>query len=115
MEGRQIQTSDISTLARLLRLSSFAQNCADAIHRAQVDKPTYQEFIHGILSTEVEERQRRDLQRRMQQARLPRQCDLDRFDFNHSAGITKPQLRQLRELVCTTSSSWDPAEPARPT
>lgn len=99
MEGRQIQTSDISTLARLLRLSSFAQNCADAIHRAQVDKPTYQEFIHGILSTEVEERQRRDLQRRMQQARLPRQCDLDRFDFNHSAGITKPQLRQLRELV----------------
>ena len=30
---------------------------------------------------------------------MPRNCDLDRFDFNHSAGITKPQLKQLRELV----------------
>ena len=35
----------------------------------------------------------------MRQAKLPRNCDLDRFDFNHSAGITKPQLKQLRELV----------------
>ena len=99
MDGKQIQTGDISTLARILRLGGFAQNCADAIHKAQIDKPTYLEFIHGIRSAEVEDRQNRDLQRRMRQARLPRQCDLDRFDFNHSAGITKPQLRQLRELV----------------
>ncbi|MCF0195453.1 MAG: ATP-binding protein [Bacteroidaceae bacterium] len=96
---RQILCDDIVVLAKLLRLSNFAQSCPEAIHRAQIDRPTYLEFIHGILSTEVEERQKRDLQRRMQQAKLPRNCDLDRFDFNHSAGITKPQLRQLRELV----------------
>lgn len=35
----------------------------------------------------------------MKQAKLPRNCDLDNFDFNHSAGITKSQLHQLRELV----------------
>jgi DNA replication protein DnaC len=35
----------------------------------------------------------------MKQAKLPRNCDLDNFDFNHSAGITKSQLQQLRELV----------------
>ena len=32
MDGKQIQTGDISTLARILRLGGFAQNCADAIH-----------------------------------------------------------------------------------
>lgn len=94
-----IKCEDIIMLSKLLRLSNFAQNCADAIHRAQIDKPTYLEFIYDILSTEVEERQKRELLRRMHQAKLPRNCDLDGFDFNHSAGITKPQLKQLRELV----------------
>lgn len=95
----KISTEDISMLAKLLRLSNFSQSCAEVIHQAQIDKPTYMELIYKILSTEVEERQKRDLQRRMQQAKLPRQCNLDKFDFNHSAGITKPQLKQLRELV----------------
>ena len=53
----------------------------------------------AILQDEVSVRQQNDLQRRMKQAKLPRNCDLDNFDFNHSAGITKSQLHQLRELV----------------
>ena len=52
-----------------------------------------------ILKAETASRQQNDLVRRMRQAKLPRNCDLDRFDFNHSAGVTKPQLKQLRELV----------------
>ena len=52
-----------------------------------------------ILKDEVAVRQQNDLLRRMKQAKLPRNCDLDNFDFNHSAGITKSQLQQLRELV----------------
>ena len=97
--AKKLTTEQIAALARLLRLSNLASTCSDCIHRAQIDSPTYMEFLYDILSTEVSERQKRDLQRRMQQAKLPRQNDLDRFDFNHSAGITKPQLKQLRELV----------------
>ena len=57
------------------------------------------DFIMTILKAEVAVRQQNDLLRRMKQAKLPRNCDLDNFDFNHSAGITKSQLHQLRELV----------------
>ena len=57
------------------------------------------DFIMTILKDEVAVRQQNDLLRRMKQAKLPRNCDLDNFDFNHSAGITKSQLHQLRELV----------------
>ena len=32
---------------------------------------------------------------------LPKNCDLDYFDFNHSAGITKSQLQQMRALFIT--------------
>ena len=49
-----------------------------------------------ILKDEFAVRQQNDLLRRMKQAKLPRNCDLDDFDFNHSAGITKSQLHQLR-------------------
>lgn len=32
-------------------------------------------------------------------AHLPKGCKLDSFDFNHSNGISKPQLKELRELL----------------
>ncbi len=92
-------TEDIRVYAKALRLSNLRNNCADIIHKAQIEKPSYLDFLMGILQSEASARQQNDLVRRMRQAKLPRGCDLDRFDFNHSAGITKPQLKQLRELV----------------
>lgn len=90
---------DVRLYAKALRLSHLRNSCADLIHKAQIEKPSYMEFIMDILKDEVAVRQQNDLLRRMKQAKLPRNCDLDNFDFNHSAGITKPQLQQLRELV----------------
>lgn len=58
MNGNLI-TDDIRTYAKCLRLSNFAQNCSDYFHKAQIDKPTYQDFILNVLKTEVEERQKR--------------------------------------------------------
>lgn len=92
-------TEDIRVYAKALRLSNLRNSCADIIHKAQIEKPSYLDFLMDMLKSEVAARQKNDLVRRMRQAKLPRGCDLDRFDFNHSAGITKPQLKQLRELV----------------
>lgn len=92
-------TEDIRVYAKALRLSNLRNSCADIIHKAQIEKPSYLDFLMDMLKSEVSARQKNDLVRRMRQAKLPRGCDLDRFDFNHSAGITKPQLKQLRELV----------------
>ena len=98
-ETMKISTEDIRIYAKALRLSNLRNNCGDIIHKAQIDKPSYMDFIMDILKAETASRQQNDLVRRMRQAKLPRNCDLDRFDCNHSAGITKPQLKQLRELV----------------
>ena len=93
------EMEEIRQYAKALRLSNLRSNCADIIHRAQIDKPSYLTYTKVILKDEVDTRQKNDLLRRMRQAKLPKNCDLDRFDFNHSAGITKSQLQQLRELV----------------
>ena len=98
-ETMKISTEDIRIYAKALRLSNLRNNCGDIIHKAQIDKPSYMDFIMDILKAETASRQQNDLVRRIRQSKKPRNCDLDRFDFNHSAGITKPQLKQLRELV----------------
>lgn len=98
MNGNLI-TDDIRSYAKSLRLSNFAQNCSDYFHKAQIDKPTYQDFMLNVFKTEVEERQKKELQRRIKKAKLPLHSDLDAFDFNHSAGITRMQLGQLREMA----------------
>ena len=98
-ETMKISTEDIRIYAKALRLSNLRNNCGDIIHKAQIDKPSYMDFIMNILKAETASRQQNDLVRRMRQAKLPRNCDLDCFDFNHSAGVTKPQLKQLREHV----------------
>lgn len=93
------EMEEIRQYAKILRLSNVRSNCSDIIHKAQIDKPSYLTYTKAVLKDEVETRQRNDLLRRMRQAKLPKSCDLDRFDFNHSAGITKSQLQQMRELV----------------
>lgn len=102
MAAQVIQNAEMEEIrqyAKILRLSNVRSNCSDIIHNAQINKPTYLGYTRDVLKDEVETRQKNDLLRRMRQAKLPKNCDLDRFDFNHSAGITKSQLQQMRELV----------------
>ena len=77
-----ISTEEVRTYAKALRLSYLRNNCSSIIHNAQIENPTYLEFILDILKNEVATRQQNDLLRRMKQAKLPRHCDLDLFpDF----------------------------------
>lgn len=99
MATNNINTEDVRVYAKALRLGNLRNNCSEIIHQAQIDKPSYLDFILDILKVELDVRQQNELAKRMKQARLPRCCDLDQFDFNHSAGVTKTQLKQLRELV----------------
>ena len=114
-ETMKISTEDIRIYAKALRLSNLRNNCGDIIHKAQIDKPSYMDFIMNILKAETASRQQNDLVRRMRQAKLPRNCDLDCFDFNHSAGVTKPHNcgNSFGLTRCTISSLWAPPAPAR--
>ena len=98
MNGNLI-TDDIRTYAKCLRLSNFAQNCSDYFHKAQIGRF----HLSGLYTQRPQDRgggtPKRELQRRIKKAKLPRSSNLDSFDFNHSAGITRMQLGQLRELA----------------
>jgi len=82
-----------------LRLTQLKKEPESLIHNAQIDKPTYMEFTKLLLEQEVVERQRKDVEKRISLARIPTNHNLENFDFNYSAGVSKPQLKELRELL----------------
>jgi DNA replication protein DnaC len=93
------QIEQIKKYADLLRLTQTKNAPEELIHKAQLDKPSYIEFTLSLLQREVTHRQKTDLERRMKLARLPKDHNLEKYDFNIANGMTIPQLKQLRELM----------------
>ena len=89
----------IKQYAEHLRLSLLRAHAEQFIHQAQIDRPTYMNYICDILEQEVRHRQKTDMERRMKLARLPRDHNLDFYDYSFASGINKQQLEQLRELI----------------
>ena len=52
-----------------------------------------------MLVKEVLQRQKTDLDRRVKLAHLPRNYDLNHYDYNFSSSINKAQMKELRELL----------------
>ena len=94
-----IQSEKLKEHAKRLRLYNIANRMDSILHHAQEEKPTYPEFLSLVLGTEVEMKERKDYERRLVAARLPRKHDLDEYDYNFYEGIDRRQMKELRELV----------------
>jgi DNA replication protein DnaC len=90
---------EIQQYAEALRLTNLKSTVESTIHQAQIDKPTYMEYTRDLLKREVEHRQETNYRRRLKMAQIPVSHNLDNYDFNFSSGITKLELKQLRELM----------------
>lgn len=89
----------IETCASQLKLHYVKIDLEEAICQAQIDKPTYIDFLAQILQNEVDGRLKREQQRRMAMAKLPARHNLDEYDFNYSSGINRQEMKELRQLT----------------
>lgn len=88
----------IKNLCSRLRLYSMPRLVEQEAHLAREQDKTHIEFLYDLLCKEVQERDSKDLQRRLKAAALPLRHDLDLFDYNYSQGINESRLRELRRL-----------------
>jgi DNA replication protein DnaC len=93
------QIEKIRQYAQSLRLTQLKNNPENLIHEAQMNKPGYLEFTQALLEREVQHRLKTDKERRLKLARLPHHHQLDQYDYNFDNGVTKSELKQLRELI----------------
>ena len=68
------------------------------IEHAQANSTGYMDFTLNLLKSEADHRHRNELIRRLKTAKLPRNSDLDNYDFSFKNGVQKTRINQLREL-----------------
>lgn len=93
------QIKRIKQYADHLRLTMLRNQAERFIHQAQIDKPSYLDYTRDILEQEVLQRQKTDMERRVKLAHLPRNHNLELYDYAFASGLNKQQLQQLRELL----------------
>lgn len=90
VEGQAIQQH-----CKLLRLPTVGGQFQKMADQAARDKRTHTGYLEALLSAEVEDRERRTIERRLKEARLPRVKTLDEFDFAESKKVSAAEIAQL--------------------
>jgi DNA replication protein DnaC len=92
-----VQESAIRQYARQLRLPTVGEQFARLAEQAVKGKQSYLSYLETLLEGEVEERGRRAMARRIQEARFPAAKTLEEFDFQCAPHIPATMLRNLSE------------------
>ena len=93
----ETKTLALKEYASQLKLSGIQDQAEELIRKASQEKCSYLDFSLRLLETEINQRRQRDLERRINTAKLPLNHDLDQYDYSFMNGISKQQLSQLRE------------------
>lgn len=94
MEKKQI----INTYCRQFKMSGMLACLDQALREAETGSMSYLDFIIRLLESEALHREKKDAERRLKTARLPRSNDLNLYDYTFDNGLPKSRLTQLREL-----------------
>lgn len=92
-------TETIKSYCSRLRLYQVPKLFERQSYIAREQDMTYTEFLCNLLECEVNNRDEKDLIKRLKAANLPPKHDLAEFDFNFSHSLSESRLRELRELT----------------
>jgi DNA replication protein DnaC len=96
----------MSDVMKTLGLTQLEKALPALFEQARQQKMTYETFLQRALDAEVEGRNLRAAQRRIQAARLPVTKTLESFDFSFQPSISEQLVRELADLsfVQTTTN-----------
>ena len=94
---RPMQEAAIQQYAKQLRLPTLGEQFARLAGEAVKEKQSHLSYLEALLEAEVEERDRKAMTRRIQEARFPSVKTLEEFDFPTAPHISVALLRNLSE------------------
>jgi hypothetical protein len=80
---------------KTLWLSTIASQFIRLAGEAVKAKQSHTEYLEALLAAELEERERRTIERRIREAHLPRMKRLEDFNFSPRPTISAAQIREL--------------------
>lgn len=93
----QLEAAVIVQHCKQLRLPSVGAQFSRLADHCVKQELTHRRYLNLLLTTEVEDRERHVVERRLREARLPRLKTLDEFDFAMSPQVKATQIRELAE------------------
>src|SRR5260370_30195522 len=94
---KPIQEAAIRQYAKQLRLPTLGGQFARLAEQAVKEEQSHLSYLEALLEGEVEERERKAMARRIQEARFPAVKTLGGFDFQCAPHISAALLRGLGE------------------
>ena len=95
----ETKTENLCNLARQLKLTGAGGVMNDLLISAQQQQISYLDFAFGLLNAEIDHRNQQNLAKRLRNAKLPANHDLELWQENHLGGISRKQVTQLRECI----------------
>src|SRR5207253_9069119 len=92
-----LRQSVIKQQCLMLRLPTLASQCGPLAEQAERERQPYLGYLAALLAAELEERERRAIDRRIKDAHLPRVKTLDEFDFRQAPMVSPTRLSELAE------------------
>jgi IstB-like ATP binding protein len=93
----ELQESAIKESCQTLRLPTIASQSVQLAQEAEKDHQTYLGYLGALLDAEVDERERNTVERRINDAHLPRFKTLEEFDFSQSSNISPTRIQELAQ------------------
>ena len=87
----------ITQHCHVLHLPTVAAQSIPLAEQAERERQPYLSYLEALLAAELEDRERRSIDRRIKEAHLPRLKTLDEFDFRQAPTVSPTQLSELAQ------------------
>jgi DNA replication protein DnaC len=96
-ETSPLQLAAVEQQCKQLRLPAVSQYCAPLAEQAIRERQTHLGYLEALLQAELEERERKAIERRIKDAHLPRLKTLEEFDFSQGVKVNATQMQELAQ------------------
>ena len=96
-QGAALAETMIRQHCKTLHLPTIGSQFMRLAAEAMKGKESHVEYLEALLAAELEERERRTVERRIREAHLPKVKTLEDFEFSKAPTISPAQIRELAE------------------
>ena len=90
-----LQEAAVKQHCKALYLPVIAAQCSSVAEQASRERQNYLGYLEVLLAAEIEERERKTIERRLKEAHLPRVKTLEEFDYTQSPLVSAAQMQEL--------------------
>jgi DNA replication protein DnaC len=99
------ETDELDQLLITLKLPRIREIIGRELETATKSQPSYSAFVARLLREELQDRQRRSVEYRIKQARLPERWSIETFPFKRQPSLRASAIRELAGLDFVTRAA----------